>query len=101
MSTQNDSLIDKINRLPRERVAEVEDFVDFIAQRASRLAPTRDEQIAAYAAKHGGSLFDLDEELETAAAEHLRMETIGESQRRALRSSYEVNRLWNLNLLPL
>lgn len=75
MSTQNASLIDKINRLPRERVAEVEDFVDFIAQRTSRLTPTRDEQIAAYAAAHGGSTSDLDEELEAASAEHLRKET--------------------------
>lgn len=75
MSAQNASLLDKINSLPRERVAEVEDFVDFLAQRTSKLTPTRDEQISAYAAEHGGSSFDLDKQLETAAAEHLIKET--------------------------
>ncbi|HEX8493655.1 MAG TPA: DUF2281 domain-containing protein [Pyrinomonadaceae bacterium] len=33
---QNEKLIEKINQLPPERVAEVEDFVDFIAQRDER-----------------------------------------------------------------
>jgi hypothetical protein len=33
MATLPDYLIEKIGRLPPERVAEVEDFVDFIAQR--------------------------------------------------------------------
>jgi hypothetical protein len=33
MATPNDQLIEKISRLPPERVAEVEDFVDFLSQR--------------------------------------------------------------------
>lgn len=33
---QNQKLIEKINDLPPERVAEVEDFVDFISQRDER-----------------------------------------------------------------
>ena len=33
MATPSDQLLQKIRRLPPERVAEVEDFVDFIAQR--------------------------------------------------------------------
>jgi hypothetical protein len=33
MGTPHDQLLEKISRLPPERVAEVEDFVDFIAQR--------------------------------------------------------------------
>jgi hypothetical protein len=33
MATPHDQLIEKISRLPPERVAEVEDFVDFLAQR--------------------------------------------------------------------
>jgi len=33
MATPPDHLIEKIGRLPANRVAEVEDFVDFIAQR--------------------------------------------------------------------
>ena len=33
---QNEKLIEKIKNLPPERIAEVEDFVDFIAQRDER-----------------------------------------------------------------
>ena len=33
---QNEKLIEKIKSLPPERVAEVEDFVDFISQRDER-----------------------------------------------------------------
>ena len=33
MATPHDQLIQKISRLPAARVAEVEDFVDFLAQR--------------------------------------------------------------------
>jgi hypothetical protein len=34
---RNEKLIEKIRSLPPERVAEVEDFVDFISQRDERL----------------------------------------------------------------
>ncbi|HKC64603.1 MAG TPA: hypothetical protein VKB86_13260 [Pyrinomonadaceae bacterium] len=33
---QNEKLMEKIKNLPPERIAEVEDFVDFIAQRDER-----------------------------------------------------------------
>jgi len=33
MGTPHDQLLNKISRLPAARVAEVEDFVDFLAQR--------------------------------------------------------------------
>jgi hypothetical protein len=33
MGTPHDQLLEKISRLPPERVAEVEDFVDFITHR--------------------------------------------------------------------
>ncbi len=33
---QNKKLVEKIKNLPPERIAEVEDFVDFIAQRDER-----------------------------------------------------------------
>jgi hypothetical protein len=35
-ATQEDTLVKKIRRLPPERAAEVEDFVDFLAQREDR-----------------------------------------------------------------
>lgn len=66
---QVEELIEKIKGLPPERIAEVEDFVDFIAQRNA--AAARHASIAAYAAEHAGSDVDLDPELETAALEHL------------------------------
>ena len=41
MPTNPQSLIEKINALPAERIDEVEDFVDFIATRAQDRAMTR------------------------------------------------------------
>jgi hypothetical protein len=66
---QKETLIEKINSLPPERVAEVEDFVYFLAQREA--AVSRHKAIAAYAAEHAGSDADLDLELEAATLEHL------------------------------
>jgi hypothetical protein len=66
---QTESLMEKIKNPPPERISEVEDFVDFIAQRNS--AAARDEAIVAYAAEHAGSGVDLDQELEAAALECL------------------------------
>lgn len=68
---QVEELIEKIKSLPPERIAEVEDFVDFVAQRDSA---SRHASIAAYAAEHAGSEIDLDTELEAAALEHLNAE---------------------------
>jgi hypothetical protein len=47
MATPHDQLIEKIQRLPPDRLAEVEDFIDFIAQRAAR---DTDRQLARAAA---------------------------------------------------
>lgn len=69
---RTETLIEKIKSLPPERISEVEDFVDFIAQRNAPAA--RHASIAAYAAEHAGSEVDLDPELEAAALEHLGVE---------------------------
>lgn len=58
---QTEALIEKIKSLPPERIAEVADFVDFIARRNATAA--RYEAIAAYAAQYGGTAADLDPEL--------------------------------------
>ncbi len=50
---QNEKLIEKINNLPPERVAEVEDFVDFIAQLDER-------RLAQAAAKLSEGAFSQD-----------------------------------------
>ena len=69
---KEERLIEKIRGLPPERIDEVEDFVDFLTQRAGRRAASvRSDAIAAYVARHSGTDADLDEELEAAAVEHL------------------------------
>ena len=69
---QTETLIEKIKQLPPERISEVEDFVDFIAGRNATAA--RHESIAAYAAQYGGTVADLDPDMEAAALEHLSAE---------------------------
>ncbi|OLE52711.1 MAG: hypothetical protein AUG51_16825 [Acidobacteria bacterium 13_1_20CM_3_53_8] len=69
---QQETLIEKIKSLPPEKLAEVEDFVDFLAQRSAKVA--RHQAIAAYAAEYAGSTDDLDPELEAVAVEHMRTE---------------------------
>jgi hypothetical protein len=85
---QAEKLIEKLKQLPPERVAEVEDFIDFLAQRDERRltqtamltaedslrresgnkengvydATKLHEEISAYAAANAGS--DLDAELD-------------------------------------
>jgi hypothetical protein len=45
---QAETLLEKIKSLPPERLAEVEDFIDFLAQRD--LSSRQHNEIAAYAA---------------------------------------------------
>lgn len=69
---QTERLLEKVKNLPPEKRIEVEDFVDFLAQRATqKVRQARHEAIAAYAAQYAGTETDLDEELELAAVEHL------------------------------
>jgi hypothetical protein len=69
---QSETLIRKIESLPPEAIAEVEDFVDFIRLKTQKTKSRKlKEEIAEYAGKHAGSDVDLDEELETAAIELL------------------------------
>jgi hypothetical protein len=66
---QQESLIEKIKKLPPEKLEEVADFVDLLAHRAARA--TRTQAIAVYAAECGGTTDDLDSQLEAAAIESL------------------------------
>ena len=74
---REERLLEKIKSLPPERVAEVEEFVDSLAQRVNGnpAHDARHDLIAAYAAEHGGSEIDLDPELESASLEHLHAES--------------------------
>jgi hypothetical protein len=69
---EQQELIEKIKRLPQDSVAEVEDFVDFLARREGRLNRTSIHQaLANYASQHARTDADLDPTLEAAAIDHL------------------------------
>ena len=65
-------LIEKIKRLPQDRVVEVENFVDSLARREHSLN-RRDlhQALSDYAIQHAGSDADFDPDLEAAATAHL------------------------------
>ena len=68
----HDRLIEKINALPPRRVAEVEDFVDFLSEKDSPTAESeRSRRIAEFAREFGGTEYDLDPDLESAGIENL------------------------------
>lgn len=67
-----EKLIEKINALPRRRIAEVEDFVDFLSKKDSPVSKTeRAKRIAQFAKEFGGTSIDMDPELEAAGIESL------------------------------
>lgn len=67
-----EALIKKISTLPLAKIDEVNDFVDFLAEReAVSQRSERAAMIAAYALENAGTEFDLDEDLENAGIEHL------------------------------
>ena len=69
---EQQELIEKIKRLPQDRVAEVEDFVDSLTRRElslNRLA--LHQALANYAIQQAGTAADLDSDLEAAAIDHL------------------------------
>ena len=72
---ESEILMGKIESLHPQAISEIEDFVDFIAQKSQQKnVQKRDEAIAAYAAKHAGGEADLDEELEATGIEFLSIE---------------------------
>src|SRR6267143_1543239 len=69
---EQQELIDKIKRLPQDRVAEVESFVDSLARRDnSNNRENLHRALTDYATQHAGTDADLDPELEAAATDHL------------------------------
>jgi hypothetical protein len=69
---EQQELIEKIKRLPQDRVAELEDFVDSLARRepsADRIS--LHQALTNYAIQHAGTNADLDPYVETAASTHL------------------------------
>ena len=69
---EQQELIDKIKRLPQDRVAEVEDFVDSLVRREQGGKRINVHQaLSDYASQHAGTIADLDPALEAAATDHL------------------------------
>ena len=64
-------LIEKIKRLPHDRLAEVEKFVDSLSRKPALDRAALDKAISDYAREHAGTDADLDPDLEAAGIEHL------------------------------
>ncbi len=64
-------LIEKIKRLPHNRIAEVEAFVDSLSRKPALDRTLLDQAFRDYALQHGGTDADLDPDLEAAGVEHL------------------------------
>jgi hypothetical protein len=69
---ERQELIDRIKKLPQDRVAKVAEFVESLAQRERNLSRGNLHQVLSdYAIEHAGTIADLDSALEDAATNHL------------------------------
>ncbi len=76
---EQQELIEKIKRLPQDRVAEVENFVDSLARREQNGNRINLHQaLTDYAVQHAGTAADFDPDLEAAATDHLAQQDSGQ-----------------------
>jgi hypothetical protein len=68
---EQQKLIEKIKRLPQDRVAEVEAFIDSLSTEPSLDRNALHDALSDYANQYGGTEADLDPDLEAAAVEQL------------------------------
>jgi hypothetical protein len=70
---QEQTLVEKIKKLPPNLLSEVETFVSELQKRSEKESRkvARQEALAAYVAEHAGSDVDLDKELEATSIEHI------------------------------
>jgi hypothetical protein len=68
---EQQELIEKIKKLPPERVAEVEDFVDSLARQDNLKGTNLHQALTDYATQYAGTTADLDPDFEAAANDHL------------------------------
>lgn len=69
---EQQELIDRIKKLPQDRVAEVAEFVESLALREhSRNRINLHQALADYAIQHAGTDSDIDPGLEASATDHL------------------------------
>ena len=64
-------LLNKIKRLPHDRIAEVEAFIDSLSRKPALDREAINQALTEYALQHGGTDADLDPDLEAAGIEHL------------------------------
>ena len=76
---EQQELIDRIKKLPQDRIAEVAEFVDSLAQRERNLNRANLHQaLSDYAIEHAGTIADLDPALEAATTNHLLQQDSGQ-----------------------
>ena len=76
---ERQELIDRINKLPQDRVAEVAEFVKSLTQRERNGGRANLHQaLSDYAIEHAGTIADLDPSLEDAATNHLLQQNPGQ-----------------------
>lgn len=74
---ERQELIKKIEELPPDRLAEVENFVESLTHRdCSSDHRSLHQALTHYASKHAGTAVDLDCELEAASTEHLLQDSL-------------------------
>ena len=76
---ERQELIDRIKKLPQDRVAEVAEFIESLAQRERNGSRAKLHQaLSDYAIEHAGTIADLDPVLEDAATNHLLQQDSGQ-----------------------
>ena len=76
---ERQELIDRIRKLPQDRVAEVAEFIESLAQRERNASRANLHQaLSDYAIEHAGTIVDLDPALEDAATNHLLQQDSGQ-----------------------
>ncbi len=64
---ERQTLLKKIEELPPDRLAEVENFVEAIIHRHESAQKSLHRALSEYATQHAGTTVDLDQELEAAS----------------------------------
>ena len=75
---ERQELIDRIKKLPQDRVAEVAEFIESLAQRERNGRANLHQALSDYAIEHAGTIADLDPSLEDAATNHLLQQNPGQ-----------------------
>lgn len=69
---ERQELIDRIRKLPQDRLAEVAEFVESLAQRErNSVRANLHQALSNYAMEHAGTIADLDPTLENASTNYL------------------------------